>query len=336
MNLRINQFRFLFALATLAILIAAAAPAAYAGEPCCNITGINTKTGVVTARVNATGQVFYFRLNDPAQLKSIHVGQAIYANTAAKQVSLDGQHPAGELVGSEPTANPRGSLGSVLQSRSDFKPYGVIASVQELNAVATKQKGTATQPPSVQFQIPTTQQGQTLPGQPVWMNLNGSQLQFVAFPIHIPNTKTRVGRGPGKGSFWVETTDALVNANGIISGVTKVQSEDYMAGFTGSVAVRLLDSQGNDLAGWQKAGCWGVNLRSGRTETWEIKIDPTVAVKTKTVELKQFDSPCGRDRWEAALAKAEKVAEVGGKLVQVYTSATGGGGMTTSSSSSTQ
>jgi hypothetical protein len=270
--------------------------------------------------------VFEFKLNNAADLRTLKVGQGIYANMTTKQVSLDGQHAAGEVISSGQALAARGMLGSVLEPRSNFKPYGAISSVEGANAVATKQQGTTTQPSSVQFQIPPTQQGQTLPGQPVWMSSSGDQIEFVAFPIHIPNTKTRVGRGPGKGSFWVETTDSLVNANGIISGVTKIQSEDYIAGFTGNVAVRLLDIQGNDLAGWQKAGCWGVNLRSGRTETWSIRVDPTVAVKTKTVELKQFDSPCGHDRWAAALATAKTVAEVAGQFVQVYTSATSAGG----------
>ena len=318
----------LVALATVATLFIAIATASYAVEPCCNITSIDTITGIITAKVNANanGQTFQFRVNDVAQLKHLKVGQPIYANLNTRQVSFDGQHAAGELIGAGSPTDVRSSLTSPIGRKSEFRPYGAISAVQGLNATAVKQQGSANQPSSVQFQIPANQQGQTRPGQPVWMNVSGQQIQFVSFPIHLPDTKTRVGRGPGKGSFWVETSEALVSANGLISGVTKIQSEDYMAGFTGNVALRLLDSQGNDLAGWLKAGCWGVNLRSGRTETWNVKVDPTIAVNTQRVDLKQFDSPCGRDRWDAALAKAETVAEVAGKMIQAYTSATGSGG----------
>ena len=97
MNLRNAQFRLLFALFAFIVLLVAA-PAAYASVPCCQITAINSQTGVVTAKVNATGQVFQFKLNDAAQVRTLKVGQAIYANMTAKQVSLDGKIPAGTIL----------------------------------------------------------------------------------------------------------------------------------------------------------------------------------------------------------------------------------------------
>ncbi|HUJ30860.1 MAG TPA: hypothetical protein VLY23_06230 [Candidatus Acidoferrum sp.] len=66
------------------------------GEPCCDITSINTSTGVVTAKVNATGQTFQF--NAGSVLSQLHVGQAIYANLATKQVSLDGAAPCCGII----------------------------------------------------------------------------------------------------------------------------------------------------------------------------------------------------------------------------------------------
>ncbi len=66
--------------------VAAAAPA----NPCCSITAINASTGIVTARVTATGQTFTFAAGGSA-LSSLRVGQGIYANLSAKQVSLDGK-----------------------------------------------------------------------------------------------------------------------------------------------------------------------------------------------------------------------------------------------------
>ena len=74
------------------------APAECAGTPCCEIVAVNARTGVVTAKVNATGQEFEFKLSNPAQLKALRVNEAIYANLATKQVSLDGQHVVGQII----------------------------------------------------------------------------------------------------------------------------------------------------------------------------------------------------------------------------------------------
>jgi len=45
--------------------------------PCCPITGINTVTGVVTARVNATGKTVQFKVKSPQTLRSLKVGQTV-------------------------------------------------------------------------------------------------------------------------------------------------------------------------------------------------------------------------------------------------------------------
>jgi hypothetical protein len=66
--------------------------------PCCSVTAVNAGTGVVAAKVTSTGQIFEFTLVDRAQLHSLQVGQHVYANFSNKQVSIDGQHPAGQVV----------------------------------------------------------------------------------------------------------------------------------------------------------------------------------------------------------------------------------------------
>ena len=71
--------------------------------PAGTITAVDAKTGVVTARVNATGQQFQFKLSDPAQLNRVAVGQPIFVNLRARQVSLDGKSPAGIVVSVAPT-----------------------------------------------------------------------------------------------------------------------------------------------------------------------------------------------------------------------------------------
>lgn len=81
-----------------AMLVLVSVLPAYAGPPCCEVVGINARTGVVTAKVNATGQQFAFRLNNTSQINSVRVGQGVYANLAARQVSLDGRTPSGTIT----------------------------------------------------------------------------------------------------------------------------------------------------------------------------------------------------------------------------------------------
>jgi Cu/Ag efflux protein CusF len=94
-----------------AALLAALAPAARAQalQPC-SIAAIDARTGVVSAKVNASGAAFQFRVTDAALLKSLKVGQEVYANFTTKQVSLDGKRILGEIIsppqGAAPLAGP--------------------------------------------------------------------------------------------------------------------------------------------------------------------------------------------------------------------------------------
>jgi hypothetical protein len=65
-------------------------PAPTPPAACCSITAINTSTGMVTAKENATGKIFQFKVADAALLRSLKIGQGVYANFATGQVSLDG------------------------------------------------------------------------------------------------------------------------------------------------------------------------------------------------------------------------------------------------------
>jgi len=60
-------------------------------KPCCSITSIDARSGTASAKVNATGQTFTFRVTDAKLISSLKVGQGVYANFGAKQVSLDGR-----------------------------------------------------------------------------------------------------------------------------------------------------------------------------------------------------------------------------------------------------
>jgi hypothetical protein len=61
------------------------------GEPCCGIITVNMRTGVVTAKVKATGNVFEFKASSPATLATLKPGQPVFANFANHQISLDGK-----------------------------------------------------------------------------------------------------------------------------------------------------------------------------------------------------------------------------------------------------
>src|ERR1700687_401912 len=59
-------------------------------SPWCNVTAVDAGTGMVTAKENATGKIFQFKVTDAELLKSLKVGQGVYANFGAMQISLNG------------------------------------------------------------------------------------------------------------------------------------------------------------------------------------------------------------------------------------------------------
>jgi|1185.fasta_scaffold153147_2 hypothetical protein len=117
MTVRNVQFRFLLVLLAFVVLLAAA-PAAYSQNPCCHITGVNSRTDAVTAKVDASGQLFQFTLNNRAQTSQLKVGQPVYANLKTNQVSLDGTHVVGSVL--------YGSLGHLVPPNTNNPGIGVL------------------------------------------------------------------------------------------------------------------------------------------------------------------------------------------------------------------
>jgi len=83
-------------LASVAFIAAAAlfTSAAGAQRPtaaCCSITAVDVQSGVVTAKVTASGNIFEFKARAASTLAALKVGQAVHANFANNQVSLDGR-----------------------------------------------------------------------------------------------------------------------------------------------------------------------------------------------------------------------------------------------------
>ena len=65
---------------------------------CCTVASVNASTGVVTGTVTATGYVFEFKARNQAALGAVKVGQAVQANFANNQVSLDGRTVFGTVT----------------------------------------------------------------------------------------------------------------------------------------------------------------------------------------------------------------------------------------------
>ncbi len=72
-------------------------PQASAAAACCKITAIDPHTGVVTARQDASGQTFQFAAS-PAVLRTLRLGQGVYANLRSRQVSIDGRSACCNIV----------------------------------------------------------------------------------------------------------------------------------------------------------------------------------------------------------------------------------------------
>ena len=86
---------------------------ARAAAPCCAVTSIDVKNAVVTAKESATGRTFTFKVADVKLLKSLRVGQGVYANFAKKQVSVDGVAPCCNILS---IALPKIAGGNAAQS----------------------------------------------------------------------------------------------------------------------------------------------------------------------------------------------------------------------------
>jgi hypothetical protein len=76
----------------LVLVFAAIGLPAYAENPCCTVTGVNAKTGMVMAKETSTGRTFQFKAT-ASLLKTLSAGSPIYANFSSKQVSVNGEVP---------------------------------------------------------------------------------------------------------------------------------------------------------------------------------------------------------------------------------------------------
>lgn len=75
-------------------------------EPCCNIVAISQAAALVTARDQA-GKTFQFEVKNAALIRSLRVGQSVYADFATGKVSVNGASPCCAIVRpAEPVGKP--------------------------------------------------------------------------------------------------------------------------------------------------------------------------------------------------------------------------------------
>jgi len=118
------------------VLFSLATPKVFAIEPCCSITGIDQKSGTVTARENATRRVFTFKVTDAKLLSSLKVGQGVYANFATKQVSVNGFEPCCNIVSLQPPDGAK-AANAASPKASPFAPCCNVANVNVKTGMVT-------------------------------------------------------------------------------------------------------------------------------------------------------------------------------------------------------
>lgn len=92
-----RQIPHLFKSVLLVCGLAFAAGEADAGTPCCSITSVNQKSGVVKAKALDGSRTFQFTVKDKSALSQLHVGQEVYGDFGTNKVSIDGAEPCCQM-----------------------------------------------------------------------------------------------------------------------------------------------------------------------------------------------------------------------------------------------
>lgn len=79
---------------------------ASAATPCCSITAIDTKTGIVSAKDTATGETIEFRLVDAAQIRNIKIGDQVSTDSNTREVSVHSFQPVDGILIKKPMPRP--------------------------------------------------------------------------------------------------------------------------------------------------------------------------------------------------------------------------------------
>jgi hypothetical protein len=81
-------------------------PEVGAGTPCCRVTAVDGKTGIVTAKNTATGETFKIRLGDAAQTGNIKIGDQVSTDFQTRQVTVHSFQPVEGILMRTPRPRP--------------------------------------------------------------------------------------------------------------------------------------------------------------------------------------------------------------------------------------
>ena len=81
-------------------------PEVSAATPCCSITAIDTKTGIVTAKDTATGETFEFKLGNAAQIGNIKIGDQVSTDFQTREVTVHSFQPVDGIIVKTPMHRP--------------------------------------------------------------------------------------------------------------------------------------------------------------------------------------------------------------------------------------
>lgn len=149
----------------LAPILGGVVPGAAQTPPCCTITAIQAATAMVTAKVNANGNTFQFKVTNARTLATLKVNQAVYANFTTHQVSIDGRS-ACCTVASGPTP-----------------PGTALHPAAPANSVPNPQAGGRQGGSSISLALPSVTYGAPEPA---------SKLRIPAAAVQLPRYDSRV------------------------------------------------------------------------------------------------------------------------------------------------
>ena len=81
-------------------------PEVSAATPCCSVTAIDTKSGIVTAKDTATRETIEFRLGDAAQIKYIKIGDPVSTDPQTREVTVHSFQPVSGILIKKPMPRP--------------------------------------------------------------------------------------------------------------------------------------------------------------------------------------------------------------------------------------
>jgi hypothetical protein len=192
-------------------------------DPCCSIVAVDARAGIVTAKINANGNVFQFKPANAAALSTLRAGQAVYANLTNHQVSLDGRTVCCTMT-SAPTAVTAVPAAPIVRQPVASAP---IATTPATSSAAPNQLGTGAKLAAAgaihAFELPTITYGTPQP------------ITLVRRPTEVVETRQVTSRVGGK-----NVTGRILRLRGL-SGIEQAPGLPEGARRLLEIHVRTLD-----------------------------------------------------------------------------------------------